>query len=84
MGGCGIETQTFPDPRAVLSLKLQAADGSPAIEVEAAVVQSVVERHGVVGLEFLRIQDADLKRLSQVIEAHLTKDKAGDSMRFVT
>jgi hypothetical protein len=68
--GCGIETDAVPPQGAILQLTLHETNGQPAIEVEAAVVRSVVSRTRQVGVEFLRLQASESERLRRVIETH--------------
>jgi hypothetical protein len=68
--GCGIETDAVPPQGAILQLTLHEINGQPAIEVEAAVVRSVVPRLRQVGVEFLRLQAGEQERLRRVVETH--------------
>lgn len=68
--GCGIETDVALSQGAILRLTLHEAGGQPAIEVEAAVVRSVVPRLRQVGVEFLRLQAGEQERLCRVVETH--------------
>ncbi len=69
MRGCALETNAPPHSGEVLCLRLDALNGIPRIEIEAAVVRSIVRNE--VGLEVLRIQEAEREKLRQVIETLL-------------
>ncbi len=66
MRGCTIETDARPHSGEILCLRLDAVDGFSRIVIEAALVRSIVRNE--VGLEVLRIQEAEREKLLQVIE----------------
>jgi len=63
--GCMIETHAPIPYGELLWLRVHEPGGQPLFEIEAAVVRCIVEKS--VGMEFVRIQESEMKRLERVI-----------------
>lgn len=78
LSGCFLQTTAHLSEGALVSLELRPVAHAPALVVEAAVVRSV--RPTGVGLEFLRLHEAEHERLSQFIYQLLSaRDRAEDA-----
>lgn len=69
IGGGTFESSAAFAPGNIVQLELQAADDQPAIRVEAALIRTI--RSNRLGLEFLRFQPAERRRLQTFIHSLL-------------
>lgn len=75
LGGCLVQTVTLLPEGALMSLELDIEASAPSLRVEAALVRSV--RPLSVGLEFVRLAEAEHERLGAWIRRfHATQDGA--------
>jgi c-di-GMP-binding flagellar brake protein YcgR len=71
MSGCAMQTNVLPRPGEVLWLRLDGWNGYPQVVIDAARVRTLEKQE--VGLEVLRVQDGEKKKLQQVIETLLRR-----------
>ena len=66
-----MQTNVLPRPGEVLWLRLDGWNGYPQVVIDAARVRTLKKQE--VGLEVLRVQDGEKKKLQQVIEILLRR-----------
>ena len=69
MSGCAMKTDVLPRTGEVLCLRLDQWNGYPQVVIDAARVRTMEKQE--VGLEVLRIQNGERKKLQQVVETLL-------------